>query len=260
MRFGYPESAPLFTGLDLDVRAGELLAIVGPNGAGKSTLLRLLVGILTPTQGEVALHGRPLSDWLGRERARRIALLPQDPLAPPDMTVAEVVRLGRHPYMGLRIFESPDDLAVVDQALSATQTLEFANRPMSTLSGGEAQRVHLAAALAQQPAVLALDEPTSSLDLAHQLRIFRLLRDLTRTASLAAVVVTHDVNLAGRFADRLCVLHRGAVAAVGTPADTMRAPLLAEVYGVRFSIVDVAGASAPLLIAHEVGPIAGDKP
>jgi len=252
LHFAYPGADPVLTGLDLDVRSGELLALVGPNGAGKSTLLRLLAGLHHPLSGEVRLEDRPIRAWRPIERARRIALLPQHPQAPPDMTAEEAVRLGRYPYLGMRMFEAPEDLAAVDEALRITGTLEFRNRRLGTLSGGEAQRVHLAAALAQHPAILALDEPTSDLDLAQQLRIFNLLRELVHARRLAVIAVTHDLNLAGRFADVLCVLHAGGVAALGPPAEVLRDPALARVYDVTFQRFDRGPAEPPLLLAHPV--------
>jgi iron complex transport system ATP-binding protein len=260
LSFAYRGADPLLTGLSVEIHAGRLLALVGPNGAGKSTLLRLLSGLLAPTGGEILLDGRALTAWRPLERARRIALLPQHPQAPPDIRAGEVVRLGRHPYLGLRVFESARDLSVVGEAMRITATAEFASRQMGTLSGGEAQRVHLAAALAQQPAVLALDEPTSDLDLAQQLRIFELLRALTRQQQLAVITVTHDLNLASRFADTLCVLHNGRIVAAGPPADILRDPILTDVYGVHFQRFETGGGAPPLLVAHARATAMEDGP
>jgi len=251
LSYAHPNAPPLLVNLDLEISPGQLLAIVGPNGSGKSTLLRLLVGVLAPQGGAVALQGRPLSAWTSTERARRVALLPQHPQAPPDLTVAEIVRLGRHPHLGLRLFESPHDIAVVEDVLRRTETLAYASRRMGTLSGGEAQRVHLAAALAQQPAVLALDEPTSDLDLSHQLRVLRMLRSLTRDEGLAVVLITHDLNLAARFADRIGVLHGGRIALAGTPEQVLRDSSLEDVYQVQFKMLSVAELGAPMLVAQE---------
>ncbi|MCB9851020.1 MAG: ABC transporter ATP-binding protein [Phycisphaerales bacterium] len=258
LRFGYPHARVLLDGVDFTARAGELVAIVGPNGAGKSTLLRLLAGLLSPTAGTITLAGRKLRRMRATTRARQLALLPQNPPTPADITVAEVVRLGRYPYLGMHVFESPDDLAVVDNAMKATGVDVFATRRVTTLSGGEAQRVHLAACLAQQPRVLMLDEPTSDLDLAHQLRIFRLLRELTRRDQLAVVVVTHDLNLATRFADVACVLHHGNVVASGAPRDVLREAILGPVYGVRFAEVVASGET--VLVAHERDASEGGQP
>lgn len=258
--FSYDLETRLIDALSLEVAAGALMALVGPNGAGKSTLLRLLAGILTPARGEVCLEGRSLPAWRPRARAQRIALLPQNPQVPTDMTVVELVRLGRYPFLGLRMFESPADLAIADRALAATDMSDFAGRRVETLSGGEAQRAHLAACLAQQPAVLLLDEPTSDLDLAHQLRIFNLLADLAHRDRIAVVVVTHDLNLAGRFADVVCVLDHGRIVVQGSPADVLRNPVLSRIYSVNFTCLEMPNAGPPLLVAESLTPPAGDAP
>jgi iron complex transport system ATP-binding protein len=235
--FRYPGAACVLSDVTLAVTAGELLVITGPNGAGKSTLLRILAGIHAPHAGQVTFGDEPLHRMKARERARVVAFLPQAPEAAEDVSAEEVVRLGRHPYLGLRVFESPQDVAIVRDAMIATGTGEFAARPLVQLSGGEAQRVHLAACLAQQPRVLLLDEPTSDLDVAQQLHIFALLRRLAHRDGLAVVVVAHDLNLAGRFADRVALLHDGRIAALGKPHDVLRADVLRPVYRVDFTRV-----------------------
>jgi len=238
IRFGYP-GRELFLGpLDLSVNGGELWGVIGPNGSGKSTLLRLSVGLLPAAQGRVLLHGRPIGEIPPLARARQVAFLPQRPEAPPAITARQLVLLGRHPYRRYLLFESSEDFRVAEAALRQTQMLEFADRPLNTLSGGEAQRAHLAAALAQQPRVLVLDEPTSALDPYHQLQIFSILRALAREQGLALLAATHDLNLAGQFCDRLLLLSNGREARRGAPADVLDPETLARVYGVRFRKVD----------------------
>lgn len=232
LHFGYPDTGPVLTGLDLEVAAGDFLGIVGPNGVGKSTLLGLLSGYLTPGAGRVELFGRPIETWKRRELARRVAVVPQSESWSFPFRVSEVVLMGRTPYLsGPLALEGAEDIAAAKRALDAVGLSDLACRPLDHLSGGERQMVLVARALAQEPELLLLDEPTASLDLAHQQQVFRLLTRLNRERSLAIVVVTHDLNLAGLYCGRLAVLHRGRVASDGTPAEILSAPFLSEVYG-----------------------------
>ncbi len=235
VRAGFPDRPDFLGPVDLAVQRGEFWGVLGPNGAGKSTLLRVMVGLLVPSAGEVRLAGRPLRQTPSRDRARHVAFLPQQPFAPAFATAAEVVLLGRHPHRRSVLFDSAEDLAAVQHVMQATATAAFADRRMETLSGGEAQRVHVAAALAQQPRVLVLDEPTAALDLYHQFAIFDLLRQHARDTGLSIVAATHDVNLAGRYCDRILLLHDGRPAACG-PCDAVLCPLVLQaVYHVRFA-------------------------
>ncbi len=241
LRFGYPRQDVFLGPVDLRIAAGQTWGIIGPNGAGKSTLLRLVVGLLTPTQGQVSLDGQPVARLSAVARARLAAFLPQKPVSPAGATAREVVLLGRFPYRQHRLFESQDDVRIADEALASTETSEFADRRMETLSGGEAQRVHLAAALAQQPRLLVLDEPTAALDPYHQLHLFSILAAQARQTGLAVLVATHDLNLAGRFCDRLLLLHAGRAAAAGPPREVLEPEVLADVYRVAFrGVTDTA--------------------
>ena len=234
LRFGYPR-CPTFLGpIDLELHSANLLAVIGPNGAGKSTLLRLIVGLLTPREGQVLLSGRPVTGTNARRRAAAVAFLPQGPQAPPDLTALEVVLLGRFPRRMYRFFDSGEDHRVAQDTMRTTETIEFADRRLDTLSAGERQRVHLAAALAQQPELLVLDEPTSALDPYHQLSIFGLLRRLCRERSMTVVVVTHDLNLAGQHCDTVVLLTDGRVAATGPAGQVLRPDILQSVYRVGF--------------------------
>ncbi len=254
--FGYQAETVFLGPVNLSAHAGQIHAIIGPNGAGKSTLLRLAIGLLPPRVGEVHLDDRPWPETPPRERARRIAFLSQTPSAPPAVSAEEIVRLGRHPHRGWSPFETPADLDAVRDAMTRTETLALIDRDIATLSGGEAQRVHLAAALAQHPRLLALDEPTGGLDLYHQLRIFDLLHTLAHDDGLAVLVVTHELNLAARYADVITLLHEGRTVAQGPPIDVLRSDVLSDVYRVQFVALDPA-TGPPWLCATAVTPDAG---
>ena len=225
VRFGFATRPDFLGPITLSVKHGECWAIVGPNGAGKSTLLRLMAGLYRPHTGVITLAGTLLSDMSDRDRAKRLAFLPQQPPSDIDLTVRDVVLLGRFPHRSLGLFESMEDYRIADRAMRITETLAFANRPLATLSGGEAQRVHVAAALAQEPELIMLDEPTASLDIQHQLAIFEILRDRAGCERIAVVIVTHDVNLAARFCS----------VATGPPGEVLTPEVLGPVYGVELA-------------------------
>ena len=248
--FGFPRRPEFLGPIDVDIRGGECWGIIGPNGAGKSSLLRLLAGLWTPASGVLEIKGRPLRTVAPRDRARQIGFLPQQTPADLPATAREIVLMGRFPHRHFGLFDSADDRRIADRALAAMQAEPFADRPMTTLSGGEAQRVHIAAVIAQQPAVLLLDEPTASLDLYHQLSIFTLLQDLIERDRLAVVVVTHDVNLAARFCSRVLLLHDGHAVAAGPSADVIRPEVLAAVHGVELGV-----ASSPFVPSGWIVPV-----
>lgn len=234
--FGYGARAVL-SGVDLAVAPGQVLAVMGTNGAGKSTLLKCLNRILRPGQGSVSLEGRDLSRLSRREIARRLAYLPQRQ-QPDRLSVFESVLLGRRPHMAWSATRR--DLRQAEQALTRLGLSALASRPMDQLSGGEAQKVALARAMAQEPAVLLMDEPTSSLDLRNQLELADLVVDLVRSQGLAAVVALHDLGLALRLADRVLLLKNGTVHA-DCPAHELSEEMVAQVYGVRVRLATVAG-------------------
>ncbi|MBI4718635.1 MAG: ABC transporter ATP-binding protein [Planctomycetes bacterium] len=230
--FGYPGARQVLGPVSVEIGAGQAWGLVGPNGAGKSTLLRLMAGLLRPARGAVRLDDQPLGALPRRTRAQRIAFLPQHLPYDLDLSVREVVLLGRFPHRSLGVFESAEDHQVAESAMERTDTLPFADRPLRTLSGGEAQRVHLAAALAQEPSLLLLDEPTASLDLGHQLAVLRLLRGRIAGDGLATVAVTHDVNLVAPFSTHVLLLHHGRVEAAGEPRQVLTPETVERVYGV----------------------------
>ncbi|WP_307136015.1 heme ABC transporter ATP-binding protein [Streptomyces aurantiacus] len=217
----------VLSGVDVEARAGEVLALVGPNGAGKSTLLGALAADLPAAGGVVRVHGRPVSDWSAPELALRRAVLPQSASLSFPFPVEDVVRMGRAPWAG-RPEEEEDDAAVAS-AMAATEVTGFAARPFSALSGGERARVALARVLAQRARLLLLDEPTAALDLRHQELVLRVCRERAREGD-AVVVVLHDLGLAAAYAHRVVILCAGRAVADGAPAEVFTDRLLSDVY------------------------------
>jgi iron complex transport system ATP-binding protein len=226
---GYGDRAVLH-GVSIDVHSGELLAIVGPNGAGKSTLLKTLSGALRPWSGMVELEGRPLGEYDRRAIARRLAMVAQENLVAFRFTVLEIVLMGRAPHLGAFHFETRHDLEIAHAALQRFDLIALARRPIQELSGGERKRVFLARALAQDPHVALLDEPTVFLDLRHVAEIFARLRELRVERGLAVIATLHDLNAAALHADRVLLMKDGAVAGYGTPDEVFTAENLHAVY------------------------------
>ncbi len=222
--------------VSLDVAPGAITGLLGPNGCGKTSLLKLLAGIVRPHRGRVTLDGRPLRDLPRRDIARRIAVVPQETHPAFDYTVLEMVLMGRHPHLGAFQLEGPDDVTVAQEALAATGTARMANRAYMTLSGGETQRVVIARALAQQPQILLLDEPTASLDLGYQLEIQALLTTLNRDRGVTMVLATHDLNLAASICHRLVMMRSGSVIAQGLTRDVLEPANIRELYGVHADV------------------------
>lgn len=218
--------------VDLDAHSGELLGLLGPNGSGKTTLLRLLAGLRRPEHGSVLLDDSNLAKQGRASIARRLALVEQDTTAHTDLTVRQVVELGRTPFRGRFDALSDDDHNIVDSALAQVNIAELQHRNWHSLSGGEKQRAQLARALAQQPQEILLDEPTNHLDIRHQLELLELLRSLNATC----VIALHDLNLAARYCDHLVVLDRGRVVGTGRPAAVLTNDLLRDVYGIDAAI------------------------
>lgn len=236
-------------GIDFRLPAGEVMAVLGTNGAGKSTLLATLSGELPRETGEILLAGRRLESWPANERARRLAVLPQSSSLAFAFSVEEVVSLGRMPHSSGR----DEDRRIVAEAMQAADVEHLRHRSYLALSGGERQRVHLARVLAQiwdspDPACLLLDEPTASLDLAHQRLILQQARELAQGGN-AVLLVLHDLNLAARYADRVLLLDRGGVAALGTPWDVLQAERIQQVFGVEVQVARHPQRDCPLIIA-----------
>ena len=247
LRFEYGPHTVL-DGVAVAIEPGEMLGLIGPNGAGKSTLVRLLAGIVRPAGGVVRLDGRPLSVWTRAERARRVALVPQDPRVEFPYTVLEVVLMGRSPHLPALALPGRRDLEVARAALARLEVADLEARRMDELSGGERQRVFLARALAQEPAVLLLDEPTTHLDLRHQTQLHDVARALCRQAGVAVLSVLHDLNLAAAYCDRLVLLAGGRVVREGPPAEVLEAGTLERVFGARVWVGRHAMTHAPVVL------------
>jgi len=226
--------ATVLDGVDLDVRAGEVLCLVGPNGAGKSTLLAVLAGDVSPTDGKVEVHGRPLADWRLGDLARERAVLTQEHAVAFPFPVEDVVRMGRAPWRGLP--EEDDDDVVVAASMIDTDVVPLAARPFGHLSGGEKARTSLARVLAQRTGIVFLDEPTAALDLGHQEAVLGRARALA-DAGGAVVVVLHDLTLAAAWSDRILLLDRGRVASEGPPTVVFDADLLSSVYATPVEVL-----------------------
>lgn len=229
----------VLTEVSLELREAQFTAVIGPNGAGKSTLLNILAGLRTNYRGSCEYGGREVRDWPRREFARHIALVQQSNAIEFPFSAEEIVLMGRTPYAH-GLFESAADREAVKRAMILTDAADFRCRDFRSLSGGERQRVILAAALAQEPETLLLDEPSTYLDLAHQLDLYRLLARLSREQGLAVIAVTHDLNLAAAFASRIVVLDRGRLVADDAPAAVLNAPRLREVFRVDVEVREQA--------------------
>jgi iron complex transport system ATP-binding protein len=223
--------------VDLTVAGGEFVGIVGPNGAGKTTLLRTVVGGV-PYGGEISIDGQPVSQMRRDERARRVALVPQRPVVPPGMTVMDYVLLGRTPHLSLLAAESRRDVEAAAAGLRSLYVEEMAEREMSSLSGGEFQRVVLARALAQGSPLLLLDEPTSSLDVGHAQRVLGLVDAMRRSCGLTVVAAVHDLTLAAQFCDRLVMMAGGRVVSQGRPVTVLTETSIRTHYGATVRILD----------------------
>ena len=244
---GYGERV-VIDGLDLALAPGQITAIVGANACGKSTLLRSLSRLLVPREGRVVLDGREVHRMPAKELARTLGLLPQSPIAPDGITVADLVGRGRHPHQGIFSRWSREDDEAVAQALAATACVPLADRAVDELSGGQRQRVWIAMALAQQTDVLLLDEPTTFLDVSHQVEVLDLLWDLNRSRGTTIVMVLHDLNLAARYADHLVAMADGGIFATGAPADVLTGEVVRAVFGMESHVIIDPVSGAPLMI------------
>ena len=243
-------------GLDLVVPAGKVTAIIGPNACGKSTLLRSMSRLLAPRAGQVLLDGKAVHRIPARQLARTLGLLPQSPIAPEGITVADLVGRGRHPHQSIFSRWSAEDDAAVAAALDATETAELADRSVDELSGGQRQRVWIAMALAQQTDLLLLDEPTTFLDVSHQIEVLDLLTDLNRSRGTTVVMVLHDLNLAARYADHLVALTGGRLHAAGRPEEVLTEQTVRTVFGMENMVITDPSSGKPLMIPlgrHHVG-------
>jgi len=239
---------PVLSDVTLAVAAGELVGVIGPNGGGKTTLVRLLSGVLAPAAGTIRLGGRPLAAYRRRELARRLAVVPQDPVLEFPFTALEVVLMGRAPHLSALGFPGAADVALARAAMARLDVAGLEDRPLDRVSGGERQRVLLARALAQGAEVLLLDEPTTHLDVRHQTGIYDVVQELARDSGIAVLSVLHDLNLAALYCDRLVLMSEGRVARAGAPADVLTADALRRAYGADVQVAANALTGAPIVL------------
>ncbi|SIT76199.1 ABC transporter ATP-binding protein [Microbacterium sp. RU33B] len=247
LTLGYGDRT-IIDGLDLVLPPGRITAIVGANGCGKSTLLRALARLIAPKEGRVLLDGAPLQTRPSKEIARTLGLLPQSPTAPEGIAVADLVGRGRHPHQKLLARWSERDYEVVSQSLQATGTADLADRAVDELSGGQRQRVWIAMALAQETDILLLDEPTTFLDVAHQVEVLDLLTDLNRDRGTTIVMVLHDINMAARYADHVIALRGGDIVASGPPSDVVTTALIRDVFDLDALVIADPISGTPIVL------------
>ncbi|MRH88363.1 ATP-binding cassette domain-containing protein [Nocardia sp. SYP-A9097] len=244
---GYGERV-IVDGLSLDIQPGVITTVIGPNGCGKSTLLRSLGRLLEPRDGRIVLDGKAISSMKTRDIARVIGLLPQTPIAPEGLTVADLVARGRHPHQSWLRQWSADDESEVATALAQTGIADLADRTLDELSGGQRQRAWISMALAQGTDILLLDEPTTYLDLAHSLEVLDLVDRLHADFGRTVVMVLHDLNLAIRYSDQLIVMRAGRIIAQGRPGEIITAELLREVFGLRARVLEDPVSGRPMIV------------
>ena len=244
---GYSERT-VVEDVDLDVAPGRITCIVGANACGKSTLLRAMARLLRPRAGQVVLDGRDLHAMPTKQVARTLGLLPQSPIAPEGIVVADLVARGRHPHQGVLARWTSADEEAVAEALRLTDTASLADRCVDELSGGQRQRVWIAMALAQQTDLLLLDEPTTFLDVSHQVDVLDLLTDLNRQRGTTIVMVLHDLNLAARYADHLVAVRAGRLHAAGDPAEVLTVEVVRDVFGMESQVVEDPVSGKPIVL------------
>jgi len=239
--------------LNFRVSPGEMVGLIGPNGSGKSTVIKAMSRVIKPQSGRILLDGANITGIKRTDLARLIGVVPQMPLLPSTFTVFEIVLMGRNPHLGLLQHESAQDMEITWQAMGRTSTRSLAERQVGELSGGEIQRIVIARVLAQQPKSILLDEPTSNLDINHQVEILDLIKNLCREDNLMVVITLHDLNLAAQYCDRLILINNGQVHAKGTPGEVISAENIEEVYGAGSSVYahPVNGLPTVLLQAGE---------
>ena len=227
---------PFLENISIGVNDGEYVGIIGPNGSGKSTLIKLFAGLLNPNKGNVKIRSDDLEAHTRVQIAKMLAYVPQSVQISFDFTVKDVVAMGRFPHSQNLIVKDNDSIQIVDSIIKRMHLSELENRNFSELSGGEKQRAVIASALAQQTSLILLDEPTSALDLKHQQEIYMILKQLTRNEAKTVVVVTHDINLAAQYCDRLILLNHGKIVRDGKPEEVLKFPVIQDVYGVKVYI------------------------
>lgn len=249
LHIGYDERL-IVEDLNIAIPQGKITALVGANGSGKSTILKTMARIMNPSEGSVLLDGRSIHKQSTKEVAKQLAILPQNPTAPDGLTVAELVSYGRFPYQKGFGSLSKDDKATIQWAIEATGMTDFADRPVDQLSGGQRQRAWIAMALAQETDILFLDEPTTFLDMAHQLEVLQLLQKLNATSNRTIVMVVHDLNHAARYAHHMIAIKKGKVVGEGQPTEVMTPDILREVFNIEADIVTDPRSGVPLCLPY----------
>jgi iron complex transport system ATP-binding protein len=243
---GYNGGAVLHD-ISIEIHQGDFYGIIGPNGSGKSTLLKTLTGIIKPMRGLVSLYGKNIADISPRDIARKVAVIPQDISILFPFTGSEIVAMGRHPYIRRFRKDSADDLAAIERAMQETDTASLSHRYMDELSGGERQRLIIARAMCQQPQALLLDEPTSHLDINHQVEIYELLTELNREKNLAVFVISHDLNICAEYCRELILIKDGRIYQRGAPQKILTRQTIKVVYGAEVSVLTNPKSAAPII-------------
>lgn len=251
LNIGYDE-ATIVKELNMQIPNGKVTSIIGPNGCGKSTVLKAIGRILKPKKGFVYLNGEEIKTLSTKEIAKKMAILPQTPTAPSGLTVSELVAYGRFPHQSGFGKLTPEDQKIVQWAIDVTKLNGFEHREVDTLSGGQRQRVWIAMALAQQTDLILLDEPTTYLDMAHQLEVLKLLQDLNQKQGCTIAMVLHDLNLAARFSDYMIAIRDGSIISRGTPEEVMKAEVLKKAFSIDAEIVYEPRSKRPVCITYEI--------
>ncbi len=246
------EETTIVKALNMKIPHGKITSIIGPNGCGKSTVLKAVGRILQPKNGVVYLNGENIRNLSTREVAKRMGILPQTPTAPSGLTVSELVAYGRFPHQKGFGKLTPEDRDIIQWALSVTKLMEFEHREVDTLSGGQRQRVWIAMALAQQSDLILLDEPTTYLDLSHQLEVLKLLYDLNRKQGCTIAMVLHDLNLAARFSDHMIAIRSGKIIKYGSPEEVITPDVLREAFSIDADIVREPRTGRPVCITYDL--------
>ncbi|MCL2533894.1 MAG: ABC transporter ATP-binding protein [Nocardiaceae bacterium] len=260
LTLGYGDRV-IVEGLDVEIPTGVITTVIGPNGCGKSTMLRALGRLLKPRTGTVLLDGKAITSMRTKDVARTLGMLPQSPVAPEGLTVADLVARGRHPHQSWIRQWSSDDEGEVARALALTGVADLADRPVDQLSGGQRQRAWISMALAQGTDILLLDEPTTYLDLSHSVEVLDLVDRMHEEMGRTVIMVLHDLNLAVRYSDHLIVMSQGRIVASGTPQDVISSELLADVFGLEAAVIDDPVSDRPLIVPigtrHVYGAVGG---
>ncbi|BCN59116.1 ABC transporter [Prescottella equi] len=260
LTLGYGDRV-IVEGLDVEIPSGVITTVIGPNGCGKSTMLRALGRLLKPRSGTVLLDGKAITTMRTKDVARTLGMLPQAPVAPEGLTVADLVARGRHPHQSWIRQWSSDDETEVAHALALTGVADLADRPVDQLSGGQRQRAWISMALAQGTDILLLDEPTTYLDLSHSVEVLDLVDRMHEEMGRTVIMVLHDLNLAVRYSDHLIVMSEGRIVASGKPQDVISAELLADVFGLEATVIDDPVSDRPLIVPigtrHVYGAVGG---